>query len=425
MSAKHPRKSSPVPRLYEFSYAPVLDLVDTDVILDPSTLKLFVPFGIDNALPRQLIKLAREVPVHRAILNSKTNYILGQGIQSSDPATASFLSSPNNRKELFPATLKKLCFDYLTFGNCYYELVTNKKRSFVYVYHQDASRVRLHIDARQALIHPDWNLYYGSNDKNLKSISLFPQFSSGDDGLLHSLVHIKDYEPEFTYYGIPSYFAGIRNVIISGLTNIWNQTRLESSFATPGLLVIPGVNSDEAADQLDAMFKEYKGALSSKANEIIIQYLADLGPGISSQEAKFISFNREKEDNWTELHKQSEISLITIHNWFRSLTPYSEEKTGFDSSRILNEYEVAMATVIQPIQGLFIQSLQNTLAECGLLLKDIEFINTPPISRINPLKYVWEIRRDTGLDYDNTDPVQKLLVLQLKNIYPSSDTLNI
>ena len=365
MRAKRPN----ITRFYEFSYAPVLDLVDTDVILDPSTLKLFVPFGIDNALPRQLIKLAREVPVHRAILNSKTNYILGQGIQSSDPATASFLSSPNNRKELFPATLKKLCFDYLTFGNCYYELVTNKKRSFVYVYHQDASRVRLHIDGKQALIHPCWDLFRGSNDKNLKSISLFPQFSSGDDGLLHSLVHIKDYEPEFTYYGIPSYFAGIRNVIISGLTNIWNQTRLESSFATPGLLVIPGVNSDEAADQLDAMFKEYKGALSSKANEIIIQYLADLGPGISSQEAKFISFNREKEDNWTELHKQSEISLITIHNWFRSLTPYSEEKTGFDSGRILNEYEVAMATVIQPIQGLFIQSLQNTLAECGLLLR--------------------------------------------------------
>jgi len=60
-----------------------------------------------------------------------------------------------------------------------------------------------------------------------------------------------------------------------------------------------------------------------------------------------------------------------------------------------------------------------------LQFKDFEFINSPPISRINPMKYVWEIRRDSGLDYDKTDPVQKLLVLQLKNIYPSSDTLNI
>ena len=185
------------------------------------------------------------------------------------------------------------------------------------------------------------------------------------------------------------------------------------------------MNSDEAADELDAMFQQYKGALSSKANEIIIQYLSDLGPGISSQEAKFISFNRDKEDNWTSLHKQSEISLITIHNWFRTLTPYSDEKAGFDSGRILNEYDIAISTVIHPIQEVFIQSLETSLSECNLQFKDFEFINTPPISRINPMKYVWEIRRDTGLDYDKTDPVQKLLVLQLKNIYPSSDTLNI
>jgi len=412
-------------RFFEFNYAPVLDLFDTDYIAARVNYQDYIPFGDDNALPRQLIKLAREVPVHRAILNSKTNYILGQGIQSSDPATRQFINLPNNHKEPFLYTLKKLCFDYLTFGNCYYELVSNNKRSFVFVYHQDASRVRLHTDGKHALIHPCWDLFKGKEDKDLQSISLFPEFSKGADGLYHSMVQIKDYEPEFFYYGIPSYFAGIRNVIISGLTNIWNQTRLESSFATPGLLVIPGVNSDEAADELDAMFQQYKGALSSKANEIIIQYLSDLGPGISSQEAKFISFNREKEDNWTELHKQSEISLITIHNWFRTLTPYSDEKSGFDSGRILNEYEIAISTVIHPIQEVFIQSLQTSLSECNLQFKDFEFINSPPISRINPMKYVWEIRRDSGLDYDKTDPVQKLLVLQLKNIYPSSDTLNI
>lgn len=233
MPSKPPPPPSPSPHFYEFNYSPVLDLFDTDVILDPCKIKLFIPFGNDNALPRQLIKLAREVPVHRAILNSKTNYILGQGVQSSDPQTASFLKLPNNRKELFSVTLKKLCFDYLTFGNCYYELVTNKKRSFVFVYHQDASRVRLHTDGHTALIHPNWDLFTGNDVEtqciasslretqciaSLRSTALFPEFSPGADGLQHSIVHIKDYEPEFTYYGIPSYFAGIRNVIISGLT---------------------------------------------------------------------------------------------------------------------------------------------------------------------------------------------------------------
>jgi len=77
------------------------------------------------------------------------------------------------------------------------------------------------------------------------------------------------------------------------------------------------------------------------------------------------------------------------------------------------------------VQEVFIRSFQDTLSMYGKVLKDFEFINKPPVSRINPMKYVWEVRRDSGLDYNKEDPVQKLLVLQLKNIYPSSDTLNI
>jgi len=84
-----------------------------------------------------------------------------------------------------------------------------------------------------------------------------------------------------------------------------------------------------------------------------------------------------------------------------------------------------MATVIQPIQEIFVQSFQTTLSAYGISLKDFEIINKPPISHINPMKYVWEVRRDSGLDFDKTDPVQKLLVLQLKNIYPSADTLSV
>ena len=118
-------------RFFEFNYAPVLDLFDTDYIASRTNYQDYIPFGDDNALPRQLIKLAREVPVHRAILNSKTNYIIGQGIQSSDSATSRFINLSNNIREPFLYTLKKLCFDYLTFGNCYYELVSNKKKSFV------------------------------------------------------------------------------------------------------------------------------------------------------------------------------------------------------------------------------------------------------------------------------------------------------
>jgi len=76
--------------------------------------------------------------------------------------------------------------------------------------------------------------------------------------------------------------------------------------------------------------------------------------------------------------------------------------------------------VIKPIQETFHQSLQTSLAACGLQLKDFEFINSPPISRINPMNFVWEVRRDSGLEFDKSDPAQNILVLQLQNTFSSN-----
>jgi hypothetical protein len=36
------------------------------------------------------------------------------------------------------------------------------------------------------------------------------------------------------------------------------------------------------------------------------------------------------------------------------------------------------------------------------------------------LKFVWEARRDAGLDFDPKDPIQKMLIMQLKNTFNSA-----
>ena len=185
------------------------------------------------------------------------------------------------------------------------------------------------------------------------------------------------------------------------------------------MLVIPGVNSEADATALNTTMAGYFGALGTNSGKIVIQFMSDPAPGAAVGEVKFVPFSRDNEAHWLDLHTQSELSLITIHNWFPSLTPYSDMKSSFESGRILNEYEVAMATVIKPIQEVFHQSLQTALAACGLQLKDFEFINSPPVSRINPMNFVWEVRRDSGLEFDKNDPAQNVLVLQLQNTFAS------
>ena len=65
-----------------YNYTPLFNLKKTDFIDLRTNLEDFIPLGEDNLLPTQLNKLAREVPVHRAILNSKTNYVVGKGLAS-------------------------------------------------------------------------------------------------------------------------------------------------------------------------------------------------------------------------------------------------------------------------------------------------------------------------------------------------------
>jgi hypothetical protein len=403
--------------LSSYNYSPLFDLKKTDFINFRTNLDEYIPFGEDNQLPTQLNKLAREVPVHRAILNSKTNYIIGKGLASNNPVIDAFIKHPNNLNIDLANVMRRVVFDYLVQGNAYLEVVTDAKKSFLYLYHSDASKFRIASDLKHFIIHPNWEEYKGKNDENSQTLPVYPDFEKGTDGLYHAVYHIKDYEPEFFYYGLCSYFAGLRSIIISALTNIWNQRRLERHFAAPGMLIVPGVNDDEDAEALDAEFQKYMGAGSEHAADIIIQYLQDLAPGMTAQKAQYIDFIKKEEGNWLALHTQAEHSLITIHNWFRTLTPYSDDKAGFDKNKIISEYEIAMSSIIRPNQDMFLKHLFKLFSDFNFPSTELDFVNEPPIQRINPYKFVWEVRRDAGLDFDPRDPVQKQLVIAVRNTY--------
>ena len=404
-----------------YNYTPLLNLRRTDFINLKSTQKLYIPFGDDNLLPSQLTQLSREVPVHRAILNCKTSYVVGKGIVSDHPVIQSLLSDPNNTYEDFNTILHRLVFDYLVIGNSYLEIITNTQKTFSYFFHIDASKCRLASETNDVLIHPSWEEFKGKGDPNITTIPLFPSFAKGADGLLHSVYHIKDYEPEFYYYGLCSYFAGMRPILISGLTNLWNQNRLERGFTSPGLLVVGGINDTADADALDAELSKFNGVDGEKSGNMVIQYLADLSPGQQSQAAEFIEFKKNEEGNWTALHDQAELSIITIHNWFRSLTPYANETTGFDSNRIANEYEIALNTVIRPLQEFFARHFDQVFTHFNLPAGQLQFLNESPVERINPFKFVWEARQDSGLPFDPNDPLQKQLVIQVRNTFNSNN----
>jgi hypothetical protein len=66
-------------------------------------------------------------------------------------------------------------------------------------------------------------------------------------------------------------------------------------------------------------------------------------------------------------------------------------------------------TTIRDYQTKFIRIFEKLYLDVAGQQMELQFINRPPFDT-DDAKYVWEIRKEKGLDYDENDPKQQLLV---------------
>ena len=118
------------------------------------------------------------------------------------------------------------------------------------------------------------------------------------------------------------------------------------------------------------------------------------------------------EGDWLDLHNQSNDDLVIAHNWFRSLAGIADS-TGFDTKRILNEYEIARSTIINEEQTVYVEALNMILDRFNIDASTLMFINKPPINvtsllsviNIDRVVKVGEVRAAMGLTVDQDDAV--------------------
>jgi len=359
----------------------IFNLTVPDVPVENTELDIdfreYQPFGSDNLFISHLASINRKAPVHAGILKYKVIYILGKKLELSHEE---LIRSVNSKGESLYTVLERIIYDYEGLGNAYLEVITDKKGSFFFIDHIDATKVRVTQDGLGVLLHPKWS-EIGSSKDSLKLIPLWPEFDhrrdyegKEEDKYLRSVFHFKAYEPEFEYYGLPNWLGGLDAAGIAYKTNKWNISRLDNSFKTSGILLVDGdMDEDEAEDFMDGVKNELTGeGNTGKLMVVIKQFGGD-------DKHKFIPIEKEVEGDWIKLHQQSESDLIISHQWYRSLAGIADN-TGFDTKRILNEYEVALNTIISKEQSFILEPIKKIYARFGKDISDMEFVNKPPIS---------------------------------------------
>ncbi|MBQ5836971.1 MAG: phage portal protein [Alistipes sp.] len=363
-------------------------------------------WGVDNRFPEALALLSRRSTVHRRIVNDKADYISGKGFtyDSEIPLLGEIVACANGDGESLRQVVNKVAFDKILFGNAFVEVVTDEAHSFLSFYHQDASRCRVAKCGGHILIHHDWSQFKRGE---AVSLPLYPNFEKQGDGMLHSIIHYKDYEPMFEHYGVPQYIAGMNVSAIAYKTDRWNIARLDSSFQPSGIMMLENtIDSEEEAARL---MRTAESRFAGRPGQVMFI----IKGGSEEESSRFIPIESKSDGDWKALHEQSTNDIVVAHSWFRSLSGL-DYTTGFNAERILHEYEVALNTVILGEQAELMEPILNAIST--LLAVDsssLVIVNRPPTNSKPVYMKVWEARKADGLDYDESDERQQLFLSEI------------
>ena len=355
-----------------------------------------IDFGNDNLFPNDMAAICRQSVTQRSILNSVVLFCAGKGF-TIDKAWESWMED-NDLHDVY----YRILLDYKMTGNAYLEMVTDSKKSFLKFYHQDSTKVRRKTEGG-FMLHPDWNKYTMADQKS-KYLPEYPLFKKGKDKFMHSLIQIKDYEPEFMYYGIPNWYAGLKSAIIDSQINTWNKERLENKFSIDAILAIPGVDTPEEANKVQKELNKLTGA--KNAGNLLPLFMKTLGSGESKERIELLPVKTPNEGSWLKMNALSVNQLLMINNWYASLAGFPQNN-GFDTDRILTDYMVAKVNIIIPTQKRFIGIFESIMSDFGINA-DLQIINEQLVTK--DMRYIWEIRKEQGMDYDENDETQRKIL---------------
>ncbi len=383
-----------------------------DIVVEKTRLDFdpnnWIKFGSDNLFPNALAAINRQAINQRSVLHWKAIYTTGNGfLNPDDESLLEYFKRVNPKGQTFRKVFKKTIQSFNASGNAYVEIVTDTFGTFTWLFVWDNTKVRLGKRSRRGFagMFPDWARVHG-READIKWVPLYPNFEPGDDGLLHSILHIKEDEDEFPNYGLPVWVAALDAAAIGYKTNKWNLTRLDNQFQTSGILELYGSKDDKELKEGIEKFK--KARIGEKRNSQLLIIVKERGNDDASKYTPLIQTN---DGDWIKLHDQSDQDIIIANNWFRSLSGLSEPgKLGSDTQQIRTQYDIALSTVITETQDLILEALKPIFQDVGGFNVDsLEVINQSPVGiadRLNPnfiltRKEGYEI---FGLTPDENDP---------------------
>ena len=325
----------------------------------PSSDDVMIRFGLDNLYPNFLLNLYHSCPIHHAIIDTKAQYIIGDGLRLK--SGADFTLIPNISESL-SEFLDKIVKDFLIHNSfaieTQYNELTYSKETLAYN-HVPAHSVRMNKSKTNFWVSDDWSL-------KSKAVTL-PRWSKYNADSKSKIFWNDGYIPSVNrVYMQPDYSACIESIVTDISIRGFNRNNIEGNFSAAKLITY--YLGDNVSDTIrKEIVREWEKQFTGEGKKLMFSFSS---PG--QEKVKIENIDSNTWDKAYEVTKTSvQDDIYGGHSIAASLL--GKETPG----KLGNTQE--LETLYEIFKANYVQNKRNQLESALSLLfgVEVEFIDKP------------------------------------------------
>lgn len=355
--------------------------------------KHWILFGEDNLFPYHLLYLYDKSSNHGAIVNGKSNYILGQGFPINPEINANY--------ETLNDVFNKAIIDIELFGGCYFQIL----------WAMGGKATLAHIPFEKIRKGKEGGYYYKSNWKDTtkkEEPRHIPEFDPNNKAGVQIYCY-REYRPGCDVYALPMYFSALNDIETDVEISKYNLSVIKNGmFSSKMISFFDGTPTDEVKRKLEKDFKN-KFAGSENSGRFMLVFNNDPTKVPQVQDLSTTDLDKL----FDQLNKTTQSEIFTGHQ-VTSPMLFGVKTEGQLGGRdeIVEAYEIFKNTYINGKQQK-VERIYDFLApfiglEPGQKLIPVEPLESAeqPVPQLQPSLPINENMKNlTGRQYQNVERI--------------------
>ena len=329
-----------------------------------------------NRYPEYLLNLYRRSAKHHAIINSKKDYVVGQGwaVNAEGLDTMGlarlqqFIQEPNQYESLNDI-LEKVALDYELYNGFALEIVYNQLNDKIAaIYHADFARYRSNEDGTKYYYSEDWK----KHNPVVEEIDAFNWKEPSGKQLLY----VKGYSPDCKYYPLPTYLGSTGYIELDVEIANFHLNAVKNNFV--GGTIVSFYNGEPTLEEQEEIERQIKDKFTGtdNANSIVLNFADSRDRGVEIQQLNGNDFDKR----FDILNKTVQREIYAGHS-VTDPALFGIKEDGILTSRnqLVDSFELFQNTYVNGRQQ-FIERVFNDLAAVQGLSNRLFIQDTEPIS---------------------------------------------